>query len=144
MDTGIHGVKDAEIYFLEAYVQVFFKGQWIGDVDIISGLESDQFHIFDPQSSSSSKMSSCRHTAKNIRTFRVIAIDNWDEFVDSPKDGTIMRAKDNWLARLAAAGLSAQRKDETVVMRASDSICWPCVRDRFALRSGMGNYALIC
>ncbi|KAF2732836.1 hypothetical protein EJ04DRAFT_389321, partial [Polyplosphaeria fusca] len=115
MDVGIHGVRDADIYFLEAYVQVYFKGQWIGDVDIVSSLESEFMTLLDSRHASSGP-SECCHQAKNLRAFRLIAIDNWDEFVDSPDEGMIVRAKNNWLARLAAASLSSQMQRKTVVM----------------------------
>lgn len=134
MDVGVHDVRDADIYFLEAYVQVFFKGQWIGDADIISSLESEYIDIFDPRLSTS-EQSACEHQAKCLRAFRLVAIDSWDEFVDSPSDEIIVRARNNWLARLAAASLSAQRQQKTIVMRCDDEICWPCVRDKFELKS---------
>jgi len=132
VNTGIHGVRDAEMYFVEAYVQVHFRGRWIGDIDIISGLESGHFDTYDISDSRrwwalDTSQVACMHTAKHIRKNRLIAVDNWDEFIDIPKDGTIVRAKDNWMARLAAASLSVQRKNRTIVLKSSDSLCWPCI-----------------
>lgn len=141
--TGVHGVRDADFCFVEAYVQVRFRGKWIGDIDIISGLESKLFQIYDPQKIEVHKPS-CSHTAQNLRAFRVIAIDNWDEFIDSPKDGILVRAKDNWLARLAAANLSVQRQFKTIILRPSHPVCWPCIRDHFLLGSSAGNVTFIC
>jgi hypothetical protein len=143
VDIGVHGVRDADLCFVEAYVQVRFKGKWIGDIDIISGLESKYFQIFDPRINGSQNPS-CSHTAQNVRAFRVIAVDNWDEFIDSPKDGILVRAKDNWLARLAAANLSVQRQFKTIILRANSPICWPCVRDNFTLGPSVGNTTFIC
>lgn len=143
VDIGVHGVRDADMCFVEAYVQVRFKGKWIGDIDIISGFESKYFQIFDPRIDGSLG-SSCSHTAQNIRAFRVIAVDNWDEFIDNPQDGILFRAKDNWLARLAAANLSVQRHFKTIVLRTNYPICWPCVRENFALGPSVGNTTFIC
>lgn len=39
IDVGVHGVRDSEIYFLEAFVKVCFKDHWIGDANILSSLE---------------------------------------------------------------------------------------------------------
>ncbi|KAH8724881.1 hypothetical protein GQ44DRAFT_682358 [Phaeosphaeriaceae sp. PMI808] len=142
VDLGIHGVRDADMYFIEAYVQVCFKGKWIGDIDIISGSENKNFHIFDPELLSLNEP--CLHAAKGIRAFRVVAVDNWDEFIDNPKDGIVVRAKDNWLARLAAANLSVQRQYKTIILRSSDSVCWPCVRDHFKFGSSVAGTTIIC
>lgn len=62
----------------------------------------------------------CNHEGKNNKHFRIVAIDTWDEFVDSSKNGIIVRAKDNWVARLAATSLSVQRRHKTIVMRIDD------------------------
>ncbi|KAI9677130.1 MAG: hypothetical protein M1822_008239 [Bathelium mastoideum] len=139
LDTGTHGVRDADIYYREAYVQVFFKGQWIGDMDILSSIQSSYIKGFHPQ-----ETSSCTHSAVDIRTFPIVSIDNWDEFLDNPKDGIIVRANNNWMARLAATSLSAQRKDNVVLIKNSDRICWPCIANRFKLRSSARNYVFIC
>ncbi|KAI9705664.1 MAG: hypothetical protein M1820_005074 [Bogoriella megaspora] len=140
MNTGTHGVKDAEIYFREAYVQVFFKGQWIGDIDIISSLESGSVY----HGCLGQKGSTCMHSAKNIRVFRLASVDNWDEFLDRPTDGIIVRAKNNWMARLAATSLSTQRNDVPVLMKANECICWPCISDFFKLKSSASKYVFIC
>jgi hypothetical protein len=137
LNAGIHGMRDAEIYFLEAIVSVYDSGTWIGDVSIINSMESKCFKLFKQLSSS------CYHPSLQVRGMRMVSIDNWDEFIDYPSSIMVVRAKGNWLARLAAASLSVQRKHVTVVLSHESEICWPCIRNKYKLGPNTKDFALI-
>jgi len=38
--TGEHGLRDPEIYFLQSVVQVYDKGSWVADIDILKAFAS--------------------------------------------------------------------------------------------------------
>ena len=50
------------------------------------------------------------------------SIDNSYELLDAPRSTAIIRAKSNWIARLAIATTLMNRDQHVVV--ASDEICW--------------------
>jgi hypothetical protein len=56
-----------------------------------------------------------------------ISVDNWDEFLEAPSDGIlVIRAHENWLARLAFTVLSVNRGVRTIVL--SNDVCWACCK----------------
>jgi hypothetical protein len=56
-----------------------------------------------------------------------ISVDNWDEFLEAPSDGIlVIRAHENWLARLAFAVLSVNRGVRTIIL--SNNVCWACCK----------------
>jgi hypothetical protein len=127
LHTGIHGVRDAEIYFLEALVSVHDRGTWIGDLDVLGSIENQLCMTFERQID-------CKHNPQ-VQGIRVIAVDNWDELIDNPDGIMIMRAKENWLARLAGTSLSVQRRHATVVLSHKNGICWTCIQSQHFLNS---------
>jgi hypothetical protein len=57
----------------------------------------------------------------------LISVDNWDEFVEAPLDGIlVIRAHENWLARLAFTVLSVNRGVRTIVL--PNDVCWTCCK----------------
>lgn len=134
--TGIHGAKDTEIYFLEALVSVHDGKEWIGDLDIIGSVESAKCNFYQVSST-------CRHTAHQLRSFPATSMDNWDEFLDNPNAIFVVRAKENWVARLAASFLSIQRGHRTVVISHKQPLRWPCIRDKFSLSHSTKSFAVI-
>jgi hypothetical protein len=56
-----------------------------------------------------------------------ISADNWDEFLEAPSDGIlVIRAHENWLARLAFTVLSVNRGVRTIVL--PNDVCWACCK----------------
>ena len=56
-----------------------------------------------------------------------ISVDNWDEFLEAPSDGIlVIRAHENWLARLAFTVLSVNRRVRTIVL--PNDVCWACCK----------------
>jgi hypothetical protein len=56
-----------------------------------------------------------------------ISVDNWDEFLEAPSDGIlVIRAHENWLARIAFTVLSVNRGVRTIVL--PNDVCWACCK----------------
>ena len=120
---GVAGGVDAQVTLVESLVSVHDKGQWVADLDVLGSLSSRLLHRLDHRD--------CQHANVPERTQRgyskLTSIDNWDELLD-PLDLSckgsldVIRAHENWLARLAAACISIQRGYRTAVL-SSGSIC---------------------
>ncbi|KAF2136900.1 uncharacterized protein K452DRAFT_236786 [Aplosporella prunicola CBS 121167] len=127
IDTGVYGSRDAEIFLMEAIVSVHDRGAWIADLDIIKASEKLYHALEQPWHINRT----CEHdNGYHNRRLNAIAIDNWDEFLDKPESLCIVRAWGNWVARLSAATISAQRSDKhcrTVIVPRSEKICWECI-----------------
>ncbi|KAL2069432.1 hypothetical protein VTL71DRAFT_14111 [Oculimacula yallundae] len=120
IDTGQHGSRDSEIYFLESVVSVHEHGKWIADLDILGQFRDRSRYRVLP---------SCTHTrgliSNVIPTSSITAIDHFSEIVDPPEFVGIIRSSKNWLARLAVATISLQLDHPTVIL--SDRFCWDCI-----------------
>jgi len=65
--------------------------------------------------------------AKDFRYLeQVTSIDCWAELLDEPKNTTIVRAKGNWLARLAVTVVAFQKSKKVLI--ASKEVCWERVK----------------
>lgn len=122
LDTDADGAKDVDVYLLETRLSIHDEGKWLGDLNILQSL----------QSSSMSKLVypiRCTHTAFKALTWRMTAVDNWDELLDEPKNACIVRARRNWIARLAFICICHQLGRRTIVL--PDDVCWECSADLF-------------
>ena len=120
IDTGLRGIRDTEIYFLETVISMHDKGRWMGDLKILPVLEDPLFRIIPNDNIS------CKHTRKTDVSSEeeLISIDSWYEFFDRPKGPVVFRAHGNWMARLAAASMSVVKGHLTLVF--GENICWRC------------------
>ena len=71
----------------------------------------------------------CRHETRQKEDTSylesLISIDNWYEYLDPPTNPGIIRARNNWVARLALSAVPLP-KDWSLII-ASDNVCWTCV-----------------
>lgn len=119
LNIGQHGLRDKEVYYLQAVVQAYERGVWVADLDVLDAI-NNSVNLYTPRK--------CHHTpgeARNIKFRPVTSIDCWAELLDPPENLSIVRAKGNWLARLATAVVAIQ-KGRTVLL-ASGEVCWACV-----------------
>lgn len=134
---GAHGIRDTEVFLLESVVSVHDRGQWFGDIDVLSLLNSETVNSTGKSAGEKRAMrtfASCSHSPpercyqNSTNLARIISIDIWEEFLDLPVGSVnmIFRGHGNWLARLAAAAISVQRGLETVIL--PDDVCWKCYR----------------
>ncbi|KAI1320519.1 hypothetical protein F5Y16DRAFT_417425 [Xylariaceae sp. FL0255] len=123
-DDETSGQLTVEVHFVEAVISVHDRGVWLGDIDILSALNRanvTQFNCLQTHH----KSEVVGHNADSI-----IALDTWDEVLDCPQDGIgIVRARGNWVARLALVGMLSRR--ERVFLRVypekSAEACWVCL-----------------
>jgi hypothetical protein len=118
LDSGDRGAIDEEACLVEAVVSVHDRGQWVADIDIssITDMVCEDYN-YDCVCGNMGEAES------------LISLDHWEEILDSPQSGAvgIVRAKDNWVARLAAAAiLSQQGKGEAVIIVPKTEV--PCMK----------------
>ncbi|KAF2466087.1 uncharacterized protein BDR25DRAFT_395909 [Lindgomyces ingoldianus] len=119
MDVGSRGNRDVEAYYLEAAVGVYDRGKWVADLNILD--------VFKHRFSRIMPMCTKRHENPLPREelCKLVSIDSWEELLDGPPEVSVVRARGNWQARLAAAALSIQQGHETRIMT-PDQTCWTC------------------
>lgn len=118
IDIGNRGVRDSEVFFLEAPIAIHDRGIWVADLDILGSLS-------DPKLEIKCNYKPCRRPHSGYNTSVDFAsIDCWEEILERPLEEGIVRAHKNWQARLAAAALGVQRGHKTFVL--SEDFCWNC------------------
>ena len=129
VDTGQYGACDMEVYILETLISVHDEGSWVADLDILSSLKNKLFRPIEVRNG-------CVHSEvlRGSPTFddTLVSIDCWDEFLDFPGDAAVIRAHENWVARLAIIATSVQRGYLTLLL--GPERCWQCAyeeRQRF-------------
>ncbi|RDL32634.1 uncharacterized protein BP5553_09090 [Venustampulla echinocandica] len=131
---GAQGIRDTEVSMLESVVSVHNRGEWIGDLNVLSLLpdESDNGRVLSHISYQCSHSPQERAFRKSGVMSPIISLDSWNEFLDRPigNETTIFRGHGNWVARLAAAAISVQMGLPTFTL--SDDVCWKCCEDILA------------
>jgi hypothetical protein len=118
IDVGSRGIRDVEAYYVEAAIGVYDGKEWVADVDILE--------VFRHKLSRIIPKCKFRHNTAlpKEELCKFVAIDSWEELLDSPPEIGIVRAHKNWQARLASAALSIQLGHETRIL--PDQVCWAC------------------
>ncbi|KAL6815193.1 hypothetical protein J3E69DRAFT_359013 [Trichoderma sp. SZMC 28015] len=113
---------DSNTVLHEALVQIFDSSKWVGDLDVLSTLNSSLI------SRVHCNCSGDTHSSLNTlqQSFRMITVDNWEELMIPPLDPAIsvVRTAGNWIGRLAAVGISIRMGRLTVVLPSKR--CWQC------------------
>jgi hypothetical protein len=124
IDTGVHGKRDGEAFFLESLVSVLDRGEWVADIDVLGMIESKNFY----------RIPNCTHqkkeayNANGIPGSELISVESWPEFLDPPNSACITHTLSNSYARIATAALSIQKGTKTLILPdKKGKICWPCV-----------------
>ncbi|KAL5328141.1 hypothetical protein ACEPPN_005850 [Leptodophora sp. 'Broadleaf-Isolate-01'] len=136
------GRRYKEVAYVEAVVSAHDCGSWVGDLNILSLCRNSSTFLSNYGSEAINSLKtqkdteralpiSCLHNdtqRRNSSRFgKITSIDNWQEFFDLPPNSAIIRAKGNWIARLALAAAMRGREDSAVW--ASGPICWKCVEE---------------
>jgi hypothetical protein len=122
VQTADHGGLDRNAFFVEAAVRVFDGREWVADIDIISA-----FRRLD---TTARRLGTCNHFPQEKERFQhlnLTSVDSWIELVDAPTTAHIVRAKNDWISRLAAFAVATQTRRSVLI--ASESICWRCVEE---------------
>ena len=120
VQTVDHGGLDRDAFFVEAAVRVFDGREWIADIDIISA--------FRQLDGTAERLATCNHSSEEKGRFQhlnLTSIDSWIELLDAPTTAHVVRAKNDWISRLAAFAVATQTRRSVII--ASDSVCWCCV-----------------
>ncbi|MCJ1371758.1 hypothetical protein MMC20_002977 [Loxospora ochrophaea] len=121
-----HGGRHTEAFFIEAVVSVHDKGHWVGDLDVRAAYRSERLFGSQPalEAFETEPTWTCRCSSpkQGHPSVQMTAIDSWEELLDPPDNRAVVRAHNNWQARLAAGVLSVQLKKPTFIF----SGCWSC------------------
>jgi hypothetical protein len=119
------GAIDSDLKLVETLISAHDRGKWIGDLDVLSIYKENSYLLqrFEP-------FKACKHDKSTSYPHRLTSLDNWEEILDAPEDfghenAGIVRASNNWLARIATACISVQLGHKTVVLP-SEVTCWHC------------------
>lgn len=135
LNIGKHGGREKEVYYLEAVINARDKGTWVADLGVlypslhskrsapgISVKDDGHYHL--PASSWHSLRG---RTNFAVKFNRLTSTDNWFEVFDRPSNAIIVRARGNWIARLALATVMMNKKQTMII--GSHEICWACVEE---------------
>lgn len=134
------GAVDAEAIMLETLISVYDRNRWVADLDILRNL-ADEKHF------RRLRVPSCIHDISTRSALpmpngniiklmdinhlkKLVSIDNWDELLDPPErlgetQVGVVRACNNWHARLTAMSVSVQKNHRTVVLP-TQGLCEDC------------------
>jgi hypothetical protein len=123
------GAIDSDLTFVETLISAHDRGKWVADLDVLA-IYKDNAHLlqrYEPEAG-------CSHDKSTEYPHQLTSLDNWEEILDVAEDfghGNvgIVRANNNWLARIAAACVSVQLGHKTVVLP-SNIDCWHCCCER--------------
>ncbi|KAF4632369.1 hypothetical protein G7Y89_g5758 [Cudoniella acicularis] len=156
LSDGSHGqhIIDRPANLVETVVSVHDRGKWIADLDVLSALNQRGGKA----GRLSSLKCSCREHRSNKRKAMpnfseifgskgslLISIDNWEEFLDLPSGSIlVVKAYQNWLARLAFTVMSVNHGQRTMVL--SEDVCWLCCKESIdhAIHQDIRSSVLIC
>lgn len=114
VDVGASGQghRDVEASLVESFIQIIVShGKWIADLEILSALRQghsqfDHRYYFKAQCNHDRPSKQAEEQLKEyLKKFPLTSIDSWEQFVDRPNGPTIVRAQDNWLARMTTTVL---------------------------------------
>ena len=141
LNTSDKGLFDVEVFFLETVIRAFDRGKWVTDINPL--IICDQFESYNrpKRSSRFDVFRYCEHDAEQAGDYSkfmpLSSVDNWNELLDTPSNSYIIRANENWLARLAIAALEVSRmKEKSSCLRiVQNRICWACME-----KQGLTSY----
>lgn len=130
--SGSGHTIDRPAYLLETLVSIYDRGSWVADLDMTAllshGVVERPICSCNETPNTASKLEFQRlsqSAAPGQSVSSWTCIDNWDEFIDTPRNRImVVRAHRNWLARLAFASISVAKGNRTVVL--PEIICWKC------------------
>ena len=139
---------DADAVMLESLISVYDREKWIADLDILESLANPDFVVFRPSACQHEQMRGSEsrvlhHTNRtrstDIITQQLVSIDSWDELLDPPERlGTqigVIRAYNNWQARLATLSVCVQMEHRTLIV-SKGQVCESCARSMSEGRGG--------
>jgi hypothetical protein len=124
VDTGLHGSRDGQAFFLESLVSACDRGDWVADLDIL-GTRNLCFRLY----ACTSRLHDKTLEYNQIQGSLLTSIDSWVELLDPPSNDCIVRSDGNWCGRLATVTVSLQRGHPTLLLPQGAPPCWSCVSE---------------
>lgn len=129
LNTKRHGDRDQVAVYVEAVVSAYERGVWVADLDL-SNLFRNVGPVKQLKSPFSYVPTTCTHDS-SLKTDSSVfdgltSIDSWYEYLDRPPNNAIIRARDNWAARLAFAAITLPEDEKLIV--SSKKMCWACAK----------------
>lgn len=148
LDVGTRGAQDWEIYMLESVVSVHERGEWVADLDILEALQSSLlFRIPDGHEQSSlGEKHVCKHNhdrkerKSSSGPNRLVALQNWAEYLARPELPSIVVASSNWQAQLAATAITIAQGGVAYVVK--EGVCCECVYE--AVQKAKDPSSVVC
>ncbi|KAI8630813.1 hypothetical protein F5Y19DRAFT_34523 [Xylariaceae sp. FL1651] len=121
------GSQYQEATYVEAVVSAYDEGAWAADIDVLK----HHWNILP---------SNCDHTdserADSSYFGTIVSVDSWFELIDSPLTSAVVRAKGNWMARLALGSVLKAKAENCVI--STGQLCWRCVHAK-----GIGSRVIV-
>ena len=135
------GAIDADAVMLESLISVYDREKWIADLDILGSLAANESRFYSalhggvPELESQTFRGEKPTISMDFATKQMVSIDNWDELLDPPEmlrtsQVGVIRAYNNWQARLATMSVCVQMKYQTAVL-AKRTLSEHCAKSRF-------------
>ena len=102
------GSRNLQVFFQEAIISVHDRSEWIGDLNIVKALQDFRIKRISALCS--------EECAKKSHSKYATSIDNYYELFDGPDGIGVVRARGNWVSRLATAVLGFQLGYSIVIL----------------------------
>ena len=117
LNVSEHGGRDNEASYVEAALSAHDRGTWVADINVLRCEPHD-------------RLPECLHTEDEKisapESAYLTSIDNWYEYLDPPPNAGIIRARGNWIARLALAAVQSPRNMSLSI--GCNRMCRVCVQ----------------
>lgn len=132
------GNRDSEAYLLESVISIHDNGKWVADIDMFDALANYKVAI---ETCHGNCLAGTLPAGPYHETKELTAIDCWEELLDPPTGDVIVRAQNNWVARLALLSVAHQLKFDVLVL--PKDFCYKCFK-RTVFEEWFGSEAGQC
>ncbi|KAK4116767.1 hypothetical protein N656DRAFT_765665 [Canariomyces notabilis] len=124
IDYGVTGIRDHQVFLVESVIAVHNSGEWVADVDLLGAFDSGAFTCLPMRRTPPAASSVCKHSDALVAEVRqnVTSIDTWEEVLDKPPGLSVVRAQNNWPARLAVVAVLWQTRGDRADVVAEDEL----------------------
>jgi hypothetical protein len=124
IDYGVTGIRDHQVFLVESVIAVHNSGEWVADVDLLGAFDSGAFTCLPMRRTPPAASSVCKHSDALVAEVQqnVTSIDTWEEVLDKPPGLSVVRAQNNWPARLAVVAVLWQTRGDRADVVAEDEL----------------------
>lgn len=115
---------DQGIFHLQTIISLWNEGKHVADLNILDVQRTKLCRV--------QLECSCADPLTEMHSLDLRCLDSWDDVLRPPRRMAVMRSRDNWPARLAAAAIFIQQREEHLIAYLPDEIlCWRCLEKFF-------------